>query len=200
MLPKIIHQIAGKSPSKLVSVCLGSWQSLLDFNYEIIYWDDESLADFIGKHYPFALEAFLTARNTAEAADIARYLLVYHYGGYYIDWDISLNNISLFKDLYISKPNGYFVIDPLNDTLASEHFCSPPGNNYLHQLVTDIVATYDRGERDLMNTPQYSGPYRMRSTMRKFSTGNFTFIPVKEIFEYSYDEIRGQSIFRKKAL
>ena len=200
MLPKIIHQIVGESPSKLVRICLNSWQSLLNFDYEIFYWDDEALTDFIEDHYPFALEAFITSRNTAEAADIARYLLLYHYGGYYIDWDISLNNISLFNELYIKKPDGYFVIDPLNNTLASEHFCSIPLNNYLYQLVVDIVDTYNRDERDLMNTPQYSGPYRMRATMRKFSRDNFTFIPVKKIFEYSYDEIRDQDYYRKNGI
>lgn len=200
MLPKIIHQIVIKSPSELANICLSSWRSLLKFDYEIFYWDDEALTKFIEKDYPFALEAFITSRNTAEAADIARYLLLYHYGGFYVDWDISLNNISLFNELYTCKQDGYFVIDPLNNTLASEHFCSTPLNGYFYQLVTDIVATYNRDERDLMDTPQYSGPYRMRATMRKFCCDNFTFIPVKEIFEYSYDEIRDQDFFRKSGI
>ncbi|WP_288882427.1 glycosyltransferase family 32 protein [Pedobacter panaciterrae] len=200
MLPKKIHQIVGPNPSNVVVRCLQSWRKLEDLGYQIIYWDDDDLSKFILEEYPYAYESFRTARNHAEAADIARYLLVYHYGGYYVDWDIHLNNINLFLELAGREESGYLVIDPLNDTLASEHFAAPEKELYLLRIVDDIVDTFNRNERDLMNTPQYSGPYRMKYSLQKYRHSKQRKIPVKEIFEYSYDEIRSQTTFMQNGI
>lgn len=200
MVPPIIHQIVGSTPSKLVEVCLSSWAMLGNVGFKVLYWDDAHLERFIKAHYLFAMDAFATARNHAEAADIARYLLVYHFGGYYVDWDISLNDRDAFIALAERESKGYVVIDPKNQTIASEHFSAMAGNRYLIALVKDIVATYERDERDLMRTPQYSGPYRMRSTLRKFARIDQSQIPTKEIFEYTYDEIREQKAYRKNGI
>jgi mannosyltransferase OCH1-like enzyme len=200
MVPHVIHQIVGQTPSELVKICIKSWKKLKVHNFKIIYWDDDSLAKFIKRNYNFALDAFLNARNHAEASDIARYLLIFHYGGYYVDWDISLNDVESFLLLTNTEKNGYLVIDPINGSLASEHFSGVVGNIYLFRIVQDIIETFERDERDLMETPKYSGPYRMRSTLRKFHNIDQSIIPVKEIFEYSYEEIRRQASYRKSGI
>lgn len=197
---QIVHQIVGAKPSQTVSHCLHSWLKIKDHGFEIYYWDDDRLEIFLEKYYGFALQAFLTARNHAERADIARYLLVYHYGGYYVDWDISLNNIDEFLMIARRENRGYLVIDPINGSLASEHFSSCEKDPYLIKIVEDIVSTFERDERDLMSTPQYSGPFRMRATLRKFDRIEQSKIPVKEIFEYSYDEVRRQREFCKSGV
>ena len=200
MVPKKIHQILGPHPSELVAKCLESWQDLETLGFEIVYWKDEDLSSFIKEYYSYAFDAFGTARNHAEAADIARYLIIYHFGGYYVDWDIHLNDVKRFVSLTKLENAGYLVIDPLNDTLASEHFSAPEGELYLLKIVDDIVETFDRGERDLMFTPQYSGPYRMKYSLNKHGNTHQRKIPVKEIFEYSYDEIRNQTTYTKNGI
>nr|WP_315402764.1 glycosyltransferase [uncultured Sphingobacterium sp.] len=200
MVPKIIHQIVGKKPSELVKMCLESWKVTIRHGFKIVYWDDDSLAKFIKDKYEFALDAFLNARNHAEAADIARYLVIYHYGGYYVDWDISLNNAEDFLSLADKEQKGYVVIDPLNETLASEHFSALASDTYLYTIVEDIITTYIKDERDLMATPNYSGPYRMRATMRKFQNIEQSKIQVKDIFEYAYDEIRNHKVFMQSGI
>ena len=197
---QIVHQIVGAKPSPTVSHCLHSWLKLKDHGFEIYYWNDDRLEIFLEKYYGFALQAFLTARNHAERADIARYLLVYHYGGYYVDWDVSLNSVDEFLKIARREDRGYLVIDPLNGSLASEHFSSCAKDPYLIKIVEDIVSTFERDERDLMSTPQYSGPFRMRATLRKFDRIEQSKITVKEIFEYSYDEIRRQREFCKSGV
>lgn len=200
MVPQLIHQIVGKKPSKLAQICLKSWQALENRGFEIVYWDDDMLKEFIGEHYPFSLPAFLAARNHAEAADIGRYLVVHHYGGYYVDWDISLNDVEAFIHLAEREKRGYLVEDPMNQTLASEHFSACRADSYLYALTTDIVDVFDRGERDAISTPDYSGPFRMRETLKKMETVELTRIPVKDIFEYSYAEIRRQPEYRKSGI
>jgi mannosyltransferase OCH1-like enzyme len=200
MVPKIIHHIVGKNPSNLVKKCLKSWEQLHDFGYSFKIWDDESLSIFIEKYYIFALPSFLNARNYAEAADIARYLLIFHFGGYYIDWDIHLIDPNAFIDLRKRFKHGYLVVDPTNDTLASEHFSAQTGELYLLRVVDDIVDTYNRGDRDLMQTPQYSGPYRMKYSFIKHPQTQLARIPVKEIFEYNYQEIRDVKVFLQQGI
>ncbi|OFV10621.1 MULTISPECIES: glycosyltransferase family 32 protein [Sphingobacterium] len=200
MVPKIIHHITGRKPSDLVKTCLESWKPLSAYGFTFKIWNDEKIERFIKDNYGYALDAFKTARNHAEAADIARYLITFHYGGYYIDWDIHLISLKLFCELGDVYKNGYLVIDPLNDTLASEHFAAKKGEIFLLRIVDDIVETYNRGERDLMYTPQYSGPFRMKYSLSKHKYTSQQKIPVKEIFEYSYDEIRGAKEFLKSGI
>jgi len=189
LVPQIMHQIVGPKTNAVIDRCLSSWLLLRDKGFLIKIWNDDLLADFISKEYPFALEAFLHARNHAEAADIARYLLVYHTGGYYMDWDVQLLNKTKFIKLTRITPRGFLIRDPLNDTLASEAFSASKKESYLLNLVHDIVMLYENKERNSINTPQYSGPFRMRDSLRRHPTGQ-AILSVKVIFAYDYTEIR----------
>lgn len=192
MVNKIIHQIVGPKRNSLIDVCLKSWRDLKDFNYEIFIWHDALILVFLNKFYPFAVPAFSNARNHGEAADIARYLIVYHFGGCYVDWDIELLDTQSFIEIIDANPNGYLIIDPVNDTLASECFSALEGENYLLSLSEDIVSLYNNNERDGISTPFYSGPYRMRDSLQKHKNSKQTLIPVKEIFLYDFWEIRSK--------
>ncbi|MCL4640440.1 MULTISPECIES: glycosyltransferase family 32 protein [Olivibacter] len=190
MVPTVIHQIVGGVKNDVVQHCLASWQLLKQLDFTIKYWNDDDLMQFLQSEFPFAVEAFKQARNFAEAADIARYLIVYRHGGYYIDWDVQLVIPNEFIRYHLACPKGYLLIDPVNDSLASEFFCAPPRENYLLQVAKDIVSAYESGMRDLISTPYYSGPYRMRDTLAENSSTRQQLIPVKELFEYDYNEIR----------
>lgn len=189
-VPKIIHQITGKPTTTLIDRCLKSWDKLEGFDFKIRIWNDELIADFLLKEHPFAFPAFINARNHAEAADIARYLIIYSFGGYYVDWDVELLNVPKFISLSKKYPSGYMLCDPINNTLASEFFCAISDDDYLLLLVLDIVFIYNNGQRELMNTPQYSGPYRMRDSLILHPKTRMISIPVKEVFAYNYTEIR----------
>ena len=189
-IPKIVHQIVGPNTTPIILNCLESWGQLLEYQFEVRIWNDTTLVEFISKEHPFALEAFVNARNHAEAADIARYLIIYTYGGYYVDWDIELLDIDDFFALSNIYKNGYMLIDPSNETLASEYFCSIPADKYLLKLTDDIVELYNNGLRESFHTPQYSGPYRMRDSLAKHKNTIMALVPVKEVFVYDYSEIR----------
>ncbi|WP_126244191.1 glycosyltransferase family 32 protein [Chitinophaga rhizosphaerae] len=190
MQKKIIHQMTGDHKPDLVLACMLSWQILKKSGFEIRVWDDRIITSFLKKQYPTVLPAFLNARNHAEAADIARYIIVYHFGGCYIDWDIQLLDDTGFLALMEDCPNGHLVIDPANGTLASECFSANPGEPYLLSLTGDILELYQRKQRDALFTPQYSGPYRMRDALQKHGNSTQRLIPVKDIFAYDYSEIR----------
>ncbi|SDF51957.1 glycosyltransferase family 32 protein [Chitinophaga filiformis] len=189
MVTQLLHQIVGPKTNPLIDQCLSSWKVIKDYGFEIRTWNDDTLEEFIDTHYSWALQAFRNARNHAEAADIARYLLVHHSGGIYMDWDVELLIPEQFFTLLERTPQGFLVIDPANGTLASEAFSAEKNEAYLLDLVTDIVHLYNSNERDNMGTPQYSGPFRMRDSLVNSCTAQLL-LPVKEVFAYDYTEIR----------
>lgn len=190
MVEKIIHQIAGPKINELVDRCLESWKILNDYGFEIKIWDDDSIQSFLSEHFPFALPAVINARNYGEASDIARYLILYYYGGYYMDWDIELIDPDGFLEICDATPNGFLVIDSFNETLASECFSSQQKEPYLLSLVQDIIELYNDGLQKSLLTPKYSGPYRMRDALKKHQNAKQELIEVNDIFVYNYREIR----------
>jgi hypothetical protein len=191
MLPKIIHRIIGPKPSPLVVHCMNSWEVVKAYGYEIKIWNDDDLEAFIKIEYPDILPVIKAARNYAEISDIGRYLLVYHYGGHYFDWDTELLSVNKFLELCDRNPSGYLVQDPVNQTLAPEAFSALPKEQYLYNLLDNICYIHENGFRHSMKTIDYSGPYRMREVyyFTKKASQQTTIKP-KDIFLYDYWEIR----------
>jgi mannosyltransferase OCH1-like enzyme len=193
MVPKIIHRIVGRKPSPLVTHCMNSWEIIKDYGFEIRIWNDALLEKFIAQEYPSVLSAFTTARNYGEASDIARYLIVYHFGGYYFDWDTELLNINKFLELPVQNPSGFLIQDPVNKTLAPDAFSAIAGEKFLYNLLENICYIHENGFRDSLKTIDYTGPYRMREVYyftKKNSQQNL--IKPKDILLYDYWEIRDQ--------
>jgi mannosyltransferase OCH1-like enzyme len=190
MVPKTIHHIVGPKINPVIEHCLTSWQVIEASGFKIKIWNDKSIENFLNCKYPFMLEAFTNSRNHAEAADIARYLIVHSFGGHYIDWDIQLICCEKYIDICEKNPNGYLIVDPKNGTIASEAFSAKRNEPFLLSLSQDIVGLYNSNLRDGLGTPQYSGPYRMRDSLRMHANSSQNILPVKEVFAYDYSEIR----------
>lgn len=189
-IPKVIHLIVGPTSNSVTDRCVQSWDLLKHNGYKIRIWNDDLITLFLQEQYPFAVEAFTKARNHGEAADIARYLIIHAFGGYYMDWDIELLQPDKFLQLVSRCPYGYLVVDPTNGSLASEAFAARKHEPYLLSLTQDIIDIYNGGLRETLRTPEYSGPYRMRDSLQKHANSSQQLIPVKEIFLYDYSEIR----------
>lgn len=198
---RLVHYIViGVVPNELIACCLNSWKVLTQFNFEFRIWNDEDIVKLIRDNYKFALLAYLNARNLGECSDIARYLIVHHFGGYYVDWDIHLNDADKFLFMHNGCPNGCLIIDPRNYVISNEFFSERSNERYLMEVVEDIVKIYDIGRRDTMNTPHYSGPYRMSECLAKHSIISQDLIPIKEVYEYDYLEIKTAKEFGKNGI
>jgi mannosyltransferase OCH1-like enzyme len=170
---------------------MNSWEIVKEYGYTIKIWDDDALEKFINIEYPAVLPVIKAARNYAEISDICRYLLVYHYGGHYFDWDTELLSLNKFLEICKNNPSGYLVQDPVNQTIASEAFSALPKEQYLYNLVDNICYIHENGYSHTMKTPDYSGPYRMREVYY-FTKKASKQTPIRpaDIFLYDYWEIR----------
>jgi len=191
MLPKIIHQIGNNQPPAFISRCLQSWSAVDEIGFERVFWTDEDILSFLASEYPHVLQMFKAARNHAEAADIARYTIVYHFGGHYIDWDVELLDLNEFESLCKHNPNGFLLQDRVNQTLASEVFSASRKEKYLMDIILNMINIYENNFRDCLSTPQFSGPYRMRETYYfRPNVSKQQLLDVKDVFLYDYAEIR----------
>ena len=107
MIPKIIHQTWNDDPLPQILKYIRdeNIKLLKDKGYEFILWTDEMILKLINDNYPNFYKIYNSARTGVQRGDIARLMIVYHYGGIYIDLDILLlkdidNIIDFSKDRF----------------------------------------------------------------------------------------------------
>lgn len=87
MIPKVIHYCwfgHGKQP-KLGRKCIASWQKFFP-DYEIKEWNEDN---FDVNMIPYSAQAY-KAGKYAFVSDYARFWILYHYGGIYLDTDVEV--------------------------------------------------------------------------------------------------------------
>jgi mannosyltransferase OCH1-like enzyme len=91
-----------------------AYMSVREMNpgYDFIFWTDKNITDFIEKEYPWFLETFKSYPYNIQRVDAARYFILYHYGGIYMDMDIgclrSLDPLRQFQVvLPATNPSGF---------------------------------------------------------------------------------------------
>lgn len=93
LAPKIIHQIflsEGRNSSSLSRYvsALGSCQQLHpDWTHNL--WTDDNATSFIRTHYPALAPHYESYKQSIQRANILRYALLDHFGGVYLDLDVT---------------------------------------------------------------------------------------------------------------
>ena len=106
-IPKIIHQTAENPPyNDIWDRCQKSWLKIFTkkkgFEYKM--WKDEDLENLVKNDFPQFLDIWEKYPYKINKIDIARYMILYKYGGIYADMDCYC-----FKDFYnildMNRPN-----------------------------------------------------------------------------------------------
>jgi len=89
LIPKIIHQTY--KDHDIPPRWRAGQQAVKDLHpdWEYMFWTDTSALSFITSHYPAHLHAFTSYKYPIQRVDALRYFLLHHYGGIYLDLDIS---------------------------------------------------------------------------------------------------------------
>ncbi|KAH7323990.1 nucleotide-diphospho-sugar transferase [Rhexocercosporidium sp. MPI-PUGE-AT-0058] len=88
-IPRIIHRTYKSTDIPLR--WLSSQNSCKEQNptYTHMLWTDESARQFIAEHFPWFIPTYDSYPYPIERVDSIRYFLLWHYGGIYIDLDVS---------------------------------------------------------------------------------------------------------------
>lgn len=89
-IPKIIHQIydsreGNKISHKLIKISK-TWEKNHS-QWKYLFWDQKAIDAFLEEHYPYYIAPYFHFKYPVQRWDSIRYLLVYHYGGLYVDMD-----------------------------------------------------------------------------------------------------------------
>ena len=123
MIPKIIHQTWKDEtvPTEWKNAVDQCKANHPDFEYKL--WTDETMDNFVREHFPEFHPVYVSYKHNIQRCDAFRYLVLYKYGGVYIDMDIKCNkkfkkfleyDIVLARSLHIGdlKTNSFFMTVP----------------------------------------------------------------------------------------
>ncbi len=94
MIQKIIHQIWYQGCNEIIepykSCFIDTIKFLNNTNWTHKVWDKESIEELILNNYPQYFNLYNSCSILVQKLDIARYIILYHYGGCYMDMDMKI--------------------------------------------------------------------------------------------------------------
>jgi mannosyltransferase OCH1-like enzyme len=164
MIPRIIHQSwkVEQVPDRWLAY-QQSWRKHHP-DYEYRLWTDDANRAFVEQIFPELLPAYDGYRHPISRADLARYLVVCHYGGIYADLDCEalkpLDDLIAGHELifgvepasHVSKPG--FSQRGLNRVVCNAVFASVPHHPFWQYLFPMLIAS-----KDASNVLEAAGPY-----------------------------------------
>ena len=113
--------------------------------YTHIIMDDRDIELFLKKYYNSnVLTTFKSLKLGAHKADLARYCILYIYGGLYMDIKVEL--IKPLSDIFVNDDVLYSVISNDKDHIHQGIIKSPPNNPLFLSLIDYIVSTNNPGD------------------------------------------------------
>jgi mannosyltransferase OCH1-like enzyme len=118
MIPLIIHQIWFQGIENIIQPYKNCFIRTIKFlentKWKHYFWDKQKIEDFILKEYPDYWNIYNKCHILVQKLDVARYIILYHYGGCYMDMDMEIlkdfiNLIDINDELIFSlvKIGGY---------------------------------------------------------------------------------------------
>ena len=88
MIPSIIHQTwkTSEIPERFQEF-VSSWKTLHP-DYTFMFWTDEDNLSLIQREYPDLLDIYESIPTPVMKCDFARYVILHHHGGFYVDLDV----------------------------------------------------------------------------------------------------------------
>jgi mannosyltransferase OCH1-like enzyme len=121
MIPKIIHQIWIQGRDKVPDRLKKMMETCHYSGYQYYLWDDKMIMELL-HHYgdKELIKIYQVQEHKAGQADIARYLILYYYGGFYIDADyVCQKKLDVFTsaDLIYIPHNVMNIVKTINNGL-----------------------------------------------------------------------------------
>jgi mannosyltransferase OCH1-like enzyme len=161
LIPKIIHQIGPSDKSKWHPIwieCQKTWlKNFPESEYEYKLWnDEEDLENLIRNDFPFFIDMFNSYSKKIKKIDMARYFILFKYGGIYADLDFIC-----YKDFYSSLDNSKANIacSPwTSQEYLQNSLMASPKNNRVFLYIIDEAKRRFTDNNELMDISSSTGP------------------------------------------
>ena len=157
MIPKIIHQI-WIGPKKRPDIWINTFKNDYinnnpDWNYKL--WDDTNISELFNE-FPTMLKIYNIEPTYNGKSDLLRYLILYAYGGIYVDADMVWINNKSFNDILLEvNHNNIFIPYESNTSLCGAVMGSSKKNKYIKKLIDAVESKVKRGNGDKIHLIDY---------------------------------------------
>lgn len=195
MIPKIIHQIWFQGSSHIPNTYpnySSSWKQLNpEFRY--IFWNKNSINKLL-QLYPRLQKQYYSYPLMIQKIDFAKYVILYHYGGVYVDLDAEcikpINNLIKNKKLFLVQFNvnlfeKLFGFRKLTDVVLQNGFmASKPKHSFWLHLFNSLInqdINKKHFETEFKFVFRTTGPLLLTSSYHnyqsKYPNNNITILP-----------------------
>lgn len=112
------------------------------------YWTDKNSKEFLEKNYPWFVKTWLSYKTNVQKADALRYFVLHHYGGVFLDMDLSclqqLDGLFNYLDNRVSPDEHIFLAVKAFPVGISNGFMITTKNHPLLQHVIENLELYNR--------------------------------------------------------
>jgi len=207
-IPKTIHQIWFQGEDQIPPNLLEyheSWKTL-NPDYKILVWDQPKIEKLINQQEPWIKETYFFYEKMIQKIDFAKYVILYTYGGIYMDMDIkclqSLNNtpsinesdiiLSDMPTLLIQKIISSFYLKKYssNNFINNGTIMCIPKSELLYSILQEAynLKHFTKLLLNSMHVFATTGPFCLTLAYNKFkNTDNFQKTKIK-ILDKSYFE------------
>jgi len=175
-IPKRIIQTSKNLDLSLFAKASTANITLLNPDFEYLFFTDEKIESFLKEHFKEYLEIFYAYRYPIQRIDFFRYLAIYHYGGFYFDLDVFLatgledlldyNCVFPFEELtgnsYVGEKYG------MDWAVGNYAFGAAPGHPFLGAIIRNCVRAQKDPEWEKQMLKFY--PRMLRDRFYVFST------------------------------
>lgn len=178
-IPKIIHRVwLGQNPiPKIYEDYFDNWKKLHP-EWSFYTWSDEDIKNFI------TYDKIQEANTYAGQADIARYEILYRYGGIYLDCDI---NLLKSLNFLIEETSHKLIVcnedESFNSYCSIGFIASIPGFYCLYDALIRLKSIDVNCYQPNIST----GPFFFRQCIG-YDLSETKLIPVNSFYPYSYNE------------
>jgi len=200
-IPKIIHQIyvckdsQGKIPEDLLELSK-TWRSLHP-DWEYRFWDKESIDDFLREYYPDFIPYYYEFPYDVQRWDSIRYLILYHFGGLYVDMDYEcIEPIdSLLDDSTCCmglEPSEHAIENRKNIILGNALMASVPRHPYFDTIIKTIKqGEMRRFPNKALQVMETTGPFMLTRMYENYpNKDEITLLPAELIAPLCITEIQ----------
>jgi len=203
-IPKRIIQLWKTWSDKKPEMFSLYMESIKNMNptYEYMFFKDEQIDEFLKTNYPHYYETYNKLPMNIQKVDFCRYVILYHFGGFYFDLDINalepldelLNHECVFpidefihKDMCSAKRFTNFCNNKIEFLLGQYGFGCCPKNKFIKLLVDGIHQNVDNYIKSYVAN---SEEYVYSTTGPDFVTNLYTNYPDKKSIDILYYDKR----------
>jgi mannosyltransferase OCH1-like enzyme len=141
MIPRRIHQTAPRDTTKWKASWFSCQKTVFQrfhgFDYKL--WTDEDLDQMVRQHFNWFYPVFRSYPEPIFRADAGRYMILYLYGGIYIDMDYEILS-NFYSLLPIDKPSVVESPFPNVEKVQNSLMSSPPKHPFWLEVLREMAS------------------------------------------------------------